>query len=34
MAVSISGDDIKTISRYYADLAQPNIGAVRVVDLL
>ena len=34
MAVSISGDDIKTISRYYADPAQPNIGAVRVVDLL
>ena len=34
MAVSISGDDIKTISRYYADPAQPNIGAVRIVDLL
>lgn len=34
MAVSISGDDIKTITRYYADPAQPNIGAVRVVDLL
>lgn len=34
MATSISGDDIKTISRYYADPAQPNIGAVRIVDLL
>lgn len=34
MAVSISGDDIRTISRYYADPAQPNIGNVRVVDLL
>ena len=34
MAVSISGDDIKTISRYYADPAQPNIGELRVVDLL
>ena len=33
-AVSISGDDIKTIVRYYADPAQPNIGAVRIVDLL
>ena len=34
MATSISGDDIKTITRYYADPAQPNIGAVRVVDLM
>ena len=34
MAVSLSGDDIKTISRYYADPAQPNIGSVRIVDLL
>ena len=34
MATSISGDDIKTITRYYADPAQPNIGAVRIVDLL
>jgi len=34
MAVSLSGDDIKTISRYYADPAQPNIGAMRVLDLL
>ena len=33
-AVSISGDDIRTISRYYADPAQPNIGCVRVLDLL
>ena len=33
-ASSISGDDIKTVTRYYADPAQPNIGAVRVVDLL
>ena len=34
IAVSLSGDDIKTITRYYADPAQPNIGAVRVIDLL
>ena len=34
MATSISGDDIKTISRYYADPAQPNAGAVRVIDML
>ena len=34
MAVSLSGDDIKTISRYYADPAQPNIGAERIIDLL
>lgn len=33
-ASSISGDDIKTVMRYYADPAQPNIGAVRIVDLL
>ena len=33
-AVSISGDDIRTISRYYADPAQPNIGSVRVMDLI
>lgn len=34
MATSISGDDIRTIIRYYADPAQPNIGAVRVLDLI
>ena len=34
MATSISGDDIKTIIRYYADPAQPNVGDVRVIDLL
>ena len=34
MAVSISGDDIKTIIRYYADPSQPNIGEVRIVGLL
>ena len=33
-AVSISGDDIKTITHYYADPAQPNIGAVRIIDLI
>ena len=33
-AVSISGDDIRTITRYYADPAQPNIGTVRIIDLL
>ena len=27
-------DDIKTITRYYADPAQPNIGAMRILDLL
>ena len=34
IAVSISGDSIKTISYYYADPAQPNIGAIRIIDLL
>lgn len=34
MAVSLSGDDIKTISRYYADPAQPNFGAMRIIDML
>ncbi|MGN0846656.1 MAG: hypothetical protein ACI4RA_04645 [Kiritimatiellia bacterium] len=34
MAVSISGDDIRTISKYYADPAQPNMGATRIIDLL
>ena len=34
MAVSISGDDIKTITHYYADPAQPNIENVRVIDLI
>jgi hypothetical protein len=34
MAVSISGDDIRTITRYYADPAQPNMGNVRVTDLI
>ena len=34
MATSISGDDIKTIIRYYADPAQPNIGEIRVSELL
>ena len=34
MTVSISGDDIRTITKYYADPAQPNLGAVRIVDLL
>ena len=34
IAVSISGDDIKTISYYYADPAQPNIGTIRVLDML
>ena len=34
MAVSISGDDIRTILRYYADPAQPNVGDVRISDLL
>ena len=34
MAVSISGDDIRTIIRYYADPSQPNIGELRISDLL
>lgn len=34
MATSISGDDIKTITHYYADPSQPNIGNVRILDLL
>ena len=34
MATSISGDDIKTIMHYYADPAQPNIGDIRITDLL
>ena len=33
-ASSISGDTIKTITHFYADPAQPNIGAVRIIDLL
>ena len=34
MASSISGDDIRTMMRYYADPSQPNIGSVRILDLL
>ena len=34
MAVSISGGDIRTITHYYADPAQPNIGTIRIIDLL
>lgn len=34
MATSISGDNIRTILHYYADPAQPNIGEIRVSDLL
>jgi len=34
MATSISGDDIKTVCRYYADPSQPNIGETRILDLL
>ena len=33
-AVSVSGDDVKTITHYYADPAQPNIGDLRITDLL
>lgn len=33
-AVSVSGDNIRTIMYYYADPAQPNIGDLRVTDLL
>ena len=34
MASSISGDDIRTVTRYYADPSAVNAGCVRVVDLL
>ncbi len=34
MASSISGDEIRTITHYYADPSQPNIGNVRIIDLL
>lgn len=34
MATSISGDDLRTILRYYADPSAPNIGNVRIIDLL
>ena len=34
MAVSISGDNIATITHYYADPACPNFGFVRIVDLI
>lgn len=34
MASSISGDDIRTMMRYYADPAQPNVGDLRIIDLL
>ena len=34
MATSISGDNIRTILHYYADPVQPNIGEIRVTDLL
>lgn len=33
-ASSISGDDIRTVTRYYADPSAVNAGAVRVVDML
>ena len=34
MAVSISGDEIRTILKYYADPAQPNLGTMRIIDLI
>lgn len=34
MASSISGDDIKTVTRYYADPSAVNVEGVRIVDLL
>jgi hypothetical protein len=34
MAVSISGDEIRTILKYYADPAQPNLGTIRILDLI
>lgn len=34
MASSISGDDIRTITRYYADPSAVNIRGVRIIDLI
>lgn len=34
MASSISGDDIKTVTRYYADPSAVNVTGVRIIDLL
>ena len=34
MASSISGDDIRTVTRYYADPSAVNVVGVRIVDLL
>ena len=34
MASSISGDDIRTVTRYYADPSAVKVQGVRVVDLL
>ena len=34
MAASISGDGIRTMMRYYADPSQPNIGDIRIIDLI
>ena len=34
MASSISGDDIKTVTRYYADPSRPNIANKRIIDLI
>ncbi len=34
MASSISGDDIRTVTRYYADPSAVNVAGIRIVDLL
>ena len=34
MASSISGDDIRTVTRYYADPSVVNMVGIRVMDLL
>lgn len=34
MASSISGDDIRTMMRYYADPSRPNVGELKIIDLL
>lgn len=34
MASSISGDDIRTVTRYYADPSVVNLAGIRIVDLL
>ena len=34
MASSISGDDIRTVTRYYADPSQVHVENVRIADMI